>query len=244
MKKYLLVLLGIVISLSLISCGGTTDVTGETSVPTEVNEKNAVFKVPDEELENLEQIDSQITSVMISAGYTMEHASFIQEVLNAVGIESIEIENMTGEAEEGLNSIVCYPNGYTERDRRLFFTTDNGIIFYAGFSDEDLYDNGQYLKNYGDVHVPEKEITLDVYSEIQEFATKSVESYLNYPNSADFSAFDWAAGRSDDKYMVIGKVKAQNGFGVKEEIPFTVWMRAEDESYALEGVALNGVRVK
>lgn len=244
MKKFSLVLLGIVMSFLLISCGSTTDIPSEPSVSPEVDENASAFELSDGVLENLEQIDSQITSVMISKGYVMEHASFIQEVLNTVGIESIDIENMTGKAEEGLNSIVCYPNGYTDRDRRFFFTTDNGIIFYAGFSDEDLYDNGTYLKNYGDVHVSEKKITLDVYSEIQELATQYVESCLNYPNSADFGAFDWAAGRSDDKYMVVGKVEAKNGFGVKEKIPFTVWLRAENESYVLEGVALNGVRVK
>lgn len=209
-------------------------------------EENELFEAPQENLEELEQIDSGIINALTEAGYTTEHASKIQEILNTVGVESIEIENMSGQPEEGLNAVVCYPNGYTEEDRKFFFTTENGTLFYAGFSGEDLYDSesGGFLKDYSDVHVPEKEITVDVYEELRTMATEEVKKCLNNPDSADFKTLEWGIGRSGDKYQVIGMVSAKNGFGVEKEIPFSVWFISDTEGYFVEGVSLDGVRVK
>ena len=200
----------------------------------------------EKQLEELSEINSGITTTLCAYGYSVEHASKIQEILNAVGIDSIVVENISGQAEDGLNSVVCYPNGYTDRERRFYFTTEDGILFYAGFLDEDLYDNnkGGYLKSYDDVHVPEKEVTVVVYDMLRSRAIEEVKSCLNYPNTADFSSTAWGIGRSDSKYQIIGKVTAENGFGVEQEIPFSVWFVADGDNFLTEGVALNGTRVK
>lgn len=194
----------------------------------------------------LEQIDNAITTTLLSKGYTVDHASKIQEILNAIGISEIAIENMTGSAESGLNAVVCYPNGYTSRDRRFWFTTEDGVLFFAGFHDEPLYDieEGGYLKNYSDVHVPEKEVTYDVYVELRGMAETAVKQHLNYPDTANFSIFDWKVGRSDNRYQIMGKVMAANGFGVKDDVQFSVWFVASAAGYVVEGISLNGVRVK
>lgn len=222
------------------------------SVPSGLSESPSVFEsenayaAPETELEVLEGIDSAITTTLLQAGYSIEHASQIQEILNQVGITSIVIENMTGEAETGLNSVVCYPNGYTDRNRRFFFTTENGVLFYAGFSDEDLYDSekGGYLKSYEDVHVPETEITTAVYDELRGLAEEDVKSCLNNPQTADFGLLDWGIGRSDDKYQLIGRVSAENSFGVEKEMPFSVWYTDNNGEFTLDGVSIDGVRVK
>lgn len=258
MKKLaILCSIAVAVLLSLSACGASEDKksadnsgeiasTSSNSAETNSNKDNGAFILPTETLSDLEQIDSAVTDTLIASGYSINHASAIQEILNTVGITEIKIESMTGEAESGLNAIVCYPNGYTDKDRRFFFTTEDGVLFYAGFSGEDLYDseNGGYLKNYSDVHVPEKEVTLEVYGELQSLATSAVKQYLNYPDTADFGALDWKIGRSDEKYQILGKVTAKNGFGVKEDILFSVWFIANGTEYTVEGVSLNGVRVK
>ena len=238
MKRVFLIL-GVVVFM-LTGCSVQT-----IEKPSEGQEKS-IFVTFSEKLTPLKEIEFSIARVAEAAGYSVEHASKIQEVLNAVGIESIQIEEMTGEAESGLNAVVCFPNGYSDRDRRLHFTTENGVIFYVGFSGEDLYDaeNGGYLKNYGDVHIPEKEVSLEVYEQLCALAEREVRNVLNYPDSADFSMLDWGIGRSDDQYQVIGKVTAKNGFGVKQESPFSVWFISTESGYNVEGVALDGVRVK
>jgi len=191
-------------------------------------------------------IDTRIADLMVEKGYSIEHATAIQQILNTIGIESLEIENMTGEAEKGLNSVVSFPNGYTDRDRRFYFTTEDGVLFYAGFLDEDLYDseNGGYLKNYNDVHVPEKEVTWDDLYALEALAEPAVKECLNYPNTANFDGFAYRIGRSDDNYQLLGDVTAKNGFGVKDTIHFSVWFVKDGGSFRIEAIAFNGIRVK
>ncbi len=217
-----------------------------TPAPSQQVPDDGEYKTPDEPLEELEEIDTDMTAELMSAGYSLEHASQIQEILNAVGIESIKIENMSGKAEDGLNAVICFPNGYSDRDRRFYFTTDGGVLFYAGFLDEDLYDSdkGGYLKSYGDVHVPETDIDLETYEELRELAISAVEGCLTVPGSASFSQTAWGVGRSDDHYQIIGRVTADNMYGVSREIPFSVWFASESGEFVVEGVALDGVRVE
>lgn len=212
----------------------------------EVTEDNSYYSEPKETLEELEQIDTGISGRLQSVGYSTEHSTQIQEILNTVGIESIIIQHMSGDAESGLNSIVCYPNGNTDEDHRFYFTTEDGVLFYAGFLNEDLYDSerGGYLKNYNNVHVPEKEVTTEIYDRLRSLAINEVKSCLNYPNTADFNSFSWGVGRSDNNYQIIGSVTAENAFGVEEEIPFSVWFMDGENGFTTDGVALNGVRVK
>lgn len=224
----------------------------ETNSPKEESHKEE-SKVDDSyfdtsgEIENeVVDIDTSMLKVLMDAGYSIEHATQIEEILNTIGIESIEIDKMTGEAEKGLNAVVCYANNSTDSDKRFSFTTEDGVLFYAGFRGEDLYDidQGGYLKNYADVHIPEKTVDMETYTTLQALAEIEVKKYLNYPNTASFGLLDWGIGRSDDNYKIIGKVTAKNAFGVKDEISFSVWFTKTDNGFVVDGVALDGVRVK
>lgn len=216
------------------------------SIVVETEDQNEYFVKADGAMFEFMTIDTCITDLMIEKGYSIEHATAIQEVLNTVGIEDLEIESMTGKPESGLNSVVSYPNGYTERDRRFYFTTDNGVIFYAGFLNEDLYDSekGGYLKNYNDVHVPEKEVTRDEFYKLQEIAEPVVKQCMNYPNTASINAFSYRVGRSDENYQLLGNVTAKNGFGIKDTLPFSVWFVKSGEEFTIKGISVDGVRVK
>ena len=82
---------------------------------------------------------------------------------------------------------------------------------------------------------------------VPDFSKSLFYVFLNieqYPDTADFGALDWKIGRSDEKYQILGKVTAKNGFGVKDDILFSVWFVANGTEYTVEGISLNGVRVK
>jgi hypothetical protein len=194
----------------------------------------------------LAEIDSEMITTLIAAGYSLECASTIQKSLNTVGILSIEIENMTGSPMNGLNSVVCYPNGLTDRNRRFYFTTDNGELFYAGFATEDLFDvdRGGFLMSYGDVHVPETKVDIATYDELRGLATEAIKSHLSVPSSANFHAFSWGIGRSDDKYKIQGAVTAQNALGVKDDLYFAVYFISIDGNFSIEGIVIDGARVR
>ena len=204
----------------------------------------------DEEAEGglgeLVDIAADMMKVLTDAGYTFEQASDIQKILNTIGIQSIRIYKMTGVATKGLNAVICYPNGLTEQSSRFNFTTDNGILFYAGFLGDDLYDSelGGYLKSYEDVHIPETKIDIDTYTKLQTLAIDNVKNYLNHPSSASFNNFAWGIGRSDDKYKIIGEVEAQNSFGVKDDLNFSVYFVQTDDKFLIEGIMIDGIRVK
>lgn len=120
----------------------------ETSAPSSATEKS-VNSLP-EKIYN----ENQIRDTLIEKGYTLENASSIQEILKTIGIESIKVYATSGAGtpNTSLFTVVCYPNGLTSRSKRFFFTTENGILFYAGYSGEDLYDSekGGFLKKYDD----------------------------------------------------------------------------------------------
>ena len=218
-----------------------SDITGKTE-----SDQNDGFYSDDTVEGELPAVDSDIVEQLIATGYTVEHSTQMQQILNTVGITSLEIYGTTGEAESGLNAMSCYANGSTEDNSRFTMTTEDGVVFYIGFLNEDLYDvdQGGFLKLYTDVHIPETEVDWDTFYDLQELAIKEVKDCLNYPDTANFKELSWAIGRSDDNYKIIGEVTAKNGFGVKDDIYFAVWFVNQNGTFVLEGVTLDGVRVK
>lgn len=220
---------------------------GETTMNEPSVEKDESFFEQKTEISELPtQIDTTMITTLMSKGYDVEQASAIQKILNTIGVTAINIQHMSGKASTGLNAVVCYPNGLTEENRRFYFTTDNGVLFYAGFLNDDLYDSekGGYLKSYQDVHVPETEVDFDTYSELQIRAAEAIESYLTVPSSMNIHDFSWAVGRSDDKYQIIGSLSSQNAFGVKKDMSFTVWFVDNKGNFEVEGIAIDGKRVR
>lgn len=238
-------IVGIILCLLLLVGCGAGDSVSETPNVTEATESR-IESVPDVTYLELPDVNSTISEMFMDLGYTVDHATEMQYILNTVGINSIEIYFSTGEAETGLNAMSCYANGSTDDSSRFTITTDNGVVFYVGYLGEDLYDpeQGGFLKKYSEVHVPETEVDLDTFTTLQYMAEIEVESCLSHPSSADFHTFSWRVGRSDDNYKIIGKVSAKNSFGVESEMNFGVWFTKTNDSFSVVGVEIDGQRVK
>lgn len=106
----------------------TTQIAATTTVFSEVTEESVVD-------------NSQLVDLLIETGYSPENAAGIAEVLNSLEIYSVDIYfQSTTDVENGLCSITGFPNGSNNYDEVFYFTTENGVVFYVGFTDYDLYD--------------------------------------------------------------------------------------------------------
>lgn len=191
---------------------------------------------------------SEMVALLMRIGYSGDHAIEIENVLNMVGITSIEIDNMTGDAEYGLNAMVCYPNGSKDASSRFTVTTENGVVFYVGFLSEDLYDSskGGFLKRYSDVHIPETNVSSEAEVILMMMAEDVAKQIANYPSTVSFKTFEWGFWRKDLIYAVQGTFSCSNAYGVRaEHIIKLICEASEDNSkiYVKE-VYLDGELVK
>lgn len=210
------------------------------------DDQSLFFETAQNQENDLLEIDTSMMTELTKSGYTLEQSSQIQQILNTVGIESIKVEKMTGDAQTEINSVTLYPNGYTDDNRKMWFTTEDGVLFYAGFLNEDLYDSekGGFLKSYADIHVPETKIDFETYGKLQTLATEAVKSNLKYPSNSNVDEFSWGIGRSDDKYKMQGSVSAENGFGIRKDLFFCVWFIETENGFDVEGITIDGKRVR
>lgn len=189
-----------------------------------------------------------IAEILVSVGYSEVHATDIESVLNSVGITSIEIEKMTGEAESGLNAMVCYANGSDEDIHQFTVTTEDGVAFYVGFLGEDLYDSSQggVLKQYSDVHIPETEVSTGMELTLRMMAEDVAKQIANYPATVHFKTFYWGFWRNDNMCAVQGTFTCTNAFGVEEEhVLKLVCEQNEDASQiSAKEVYLDGTLIK
>lgn len=79
-----------------------------------------------------------------------------------------------------------------------------------------------YLQGYVPYNVENYLVDEDTAMALIPYAEDAVKLALNYPATADFPLLDWTYGREKDLYRLQSTVTAQNGFGVEEEMPFTV----------------------
>lgn len=259
MRKCIILSL-LIISIPLVSCTydvNTNNTSNDTNVPTQEpkleenvdeNKADESYFITTDTIDagtSIDDIDTNVIYVLTQIGYNVEQSSAIQKILNNVGVYSIEVIRETpDDVTKGLAPIICLANG--EDELHFWFTTEDGVLFYCGFRGENLYDsdNGGYLKKITDVHIPETEITLETYSNLQLFAEENVRIYLNNPNNAHFNTLSWGVGRSDEKYKIIGKVTASNSFGFDKEMNFSVWFIESNNSFDVEAIIIDNIRVR
>lgn len=189
---------------------------------------------------DLADVSDSVSTALIEVGYSSEQGKEIEKILNTIGVSSIQIETMTGEATQGLNAVVAYPNGHIDKNRKFMFTTENGVLFYAGFKGEDLYDSdkGGFLKSYGEVHVPKTDMTENQKQELLDLTESVLDDYFKYIPYYDA----WGFARQDDNYMVQCEAYAKNDLNVKDWVRVKVWYEKNDNAYKMTGVEIDGVQ--
>jgi hypothetical protein len=81
-----------------------------------------------------------VADEMLRAGYTAEQAERIRWTLSLVGITDAELDHMSATPQAEINTVFCRPNGLTEEEDQIFFTTLSGEINYIAHQDTILYD--------------------------------------------------------------------------------------------------------
>lgn len=216
-----------------------------------VDKQNAIKSINNNDIKNQKELDNSIDNEMVeqfmNLGFNIEEATEMQHLFYQMGIKSIK-DIHSGSNNPDINKLVAFVAIANNNEKQKFyFSIENRKMFYAGFTSEDLYDSakGGVLKNINDVHIPETKVSIDDYSRLQVLAQDEVKKYLNYPSTASFPLYDgWGVGRSDDKYKIIGKVNAKNGFGVKSQISFSVWFIKKDNNFVVDSVVIDGSRFK
>ena len=131
-----------------------------------------------------------------------------------------------------------------DKDRTFWFTVDKREMFYISLNGVDVFDKdkGGFLININDVHVPVSDVDIETFLMLQDVAAVEIDKYLKYPNSAYYDA--WAIAREDDKYMIQCEVQAQNALKIKEWLVCKVWFDNTNKDFLIEGVSIDGTRVK
>lgn len=179
-------------------------------------------------------------------GLTLQEATKIQENFYKIGIINIsDVQEGAGDGIDKLQSFVAYAND--DKEKKFYFTIEERKLYYAGFMDETLYDStkGGVLKSINDIHIPETEVTMEEYTELQVKAENIIKEYLTNPETATFPMYDgWGIGRSDNDYKIYGKVNADNAMGSNSTMNFSVWFKKEKNEFNVDAVEIDGVRVK
>jgi hypothetical protein len=79
-----------------------------------------------------------------------------------------------------------------------------------------------YQKGYEPYNIDDYIVDVDTAEALIPYAEDVVKLALNYPSTADFPLFGWGFGRERNVYILTNTVTAQNAFGIKEKMPFTV----------------------
>lgn len=207
------------------------------------NNTDDAYFVGDSVEGDVQEIKSDgIAEKLITFGFTSTEAHEIRETLLLCGVSNIDDCTPTSST-ASINDLIAY-RAVLDKDRTFWFTIENRKLIYVGLNNYDIFDDtqGGFLISIEDIHIPESEVTQEVYYQLQEIATAAVDVYLVNSSFAYYDA--WAVARADDKYMIQGEVYARNKIGVKKWIPFKVWFNYIDGEFVVEAIKIDGQRVK
>lgn len=244
-KVIIVVLIAIVFCLSLCACNSTNTTQGATTKKPETTSKdeestNALEIVGDTIDTTMCEIsteDDNFVEKLISFGFTEEEAIENAKILRQCGIPNIDICEPTN-PEATIDGLVAY-RGKIDDDRIFWFTVDNRKIFYVSLNGEDLYDEdeGGYLKNFDDVHIPETYMSESMKLTLRNQTEPFLDKYFPY----DTRYYDaWAIGREDSLFMV--QCQISDGSILTDDWLFArVWYELqEDGTFTPTGVEIDG----
>lgn len=160
------------------------------------------------------------------------YADFL-DVCQEIGMDPDQIKNF-----EQVDDWVGGPRysfAYQGLPLRLYCNMDSTVNAVKLGSDTDIYKQG--FESY---QVSDYIVDLNITAELQIMSEEYVKEQLNYPSTSNFSWLDWAFGRDHDCYSVSSTVSAKNGFGVEEELPFTLRYQVNEDDINLLYFELDG----
>ena len=200
-----------------------------------------IVKAKDQKIETTEQIDivPPLSEQISDWGFSDINSATI--ALEACGLTDLRNCELTDD--NGPPSFLKSYRLVYDDDRTVVITLENGSLYYIGVNGTDIYtvDTG-VIMSLMDVHIPEKDISLEKRTIMQYLAEEGVKLYLNYPSTAKFDYWSWRYSRSDNNYAISGKVTASNAFGVPSDMYFHVYFIRDPETDKLDysQITLNG----
>ncbi len=176
---------------------------------------------------------------LISFGFTEDEAVENAKILEQCGIPTIDICEPV--SDESIDNLVAF-RGVMDDNRTIWFTVENRKIFYVSLNGEDLYDedNGGYLKNFDEVHIPETSVSVAVADELLNKTESVLDSYFTSARYYDA----WGYAREDNNYMV--QCQATDGSLLTSNWVYCyVWYEQQDNGeFVVTGVQINGTQYK
>lgn len=128
-----------------------------------------------------------------------------------------------------------YSFTYKDMPFRLYCNTDSTVNTIKLGIESDVYKQG-----FEPYQVEDYIVDPDIANELQLLSEDYVTSQLNYPATADFSLLDWAFGRDHTLYTVSSTVTAENAFGAKDDLAFSLTYQVNGDTANLVYFILNG----
>lgn len=150
-----------------------------------------------------------------------------------IGMDPRQIKNL--EQVDNWVSGPRYSFTYQNAGFRLYCNMDSTVAAIKLGADTDIYKQG-----FEPYQVSDYIVDPSIAAELQVISEDHVKSQLNYPSTADFSWLNWGFGRDHDLYSVSSTVKAENAFGVEDELPFTITYQVTDGQAKLLLFVLDG----
>lgn len=183
-----------------------------------------------------EIVDDGIIEKLKTFGFTDEKAAEARELFIMCGVTNIDACEPT-DPNATIDSLASF-RAVWDDDRTFWFTVDHREVFYMSLNGTDVYDKDQggFLINVNDVHVPESTVTAEVFSDLQNRAEAELDKYFIYTPYYDA----WGVAREDDNYMIQCQADAKNRLGTKRWVTCRVWFEDDGDDFKFTGVSIDG----
>ena len=219
--------------ISLSACGESDKSVGETSNGLAVDGDTTDISV-----EEISTDSNAFVDKLVSFGFTEKEAKENAEILLTCGIPTIENCEPTSSSAT-IDGLVAF-RGKLDDDRVVWFTVEDRKIFYVALNGEDLYDEDQggYLKNFNDVHIPKTSIKSKTKNQLRDMTETLLDKYFG----TDVRYYDaWAVSREDDNYGV--QCQVSDGILDDNWIYAYVWYEKQDDGeFKAVAVKIDGVQ--